>query len=372
MKKFYEKILLFSFLIVFALLPFQTYAAPTSNSNYSADIIASSGTSGYITTLGNKIEIISGQPAIGEASSANYKLQVGHAYILPATSPLLIVLAREVCGNNLGYSQGDYNRRNWNKSQNSSDPCNWYARSHIHDLNTTINQTAAIYVVFMPGYYERCVSPVLISVSPDNSNWALIGNINTSSHDTDGNPAYPQFWASRNFTMLNVTPPFRFVNISIPNCFNDWSKVIIYDTAAPLSLKPPFESIFFFAGEKIVKPIVKPPSSGSGDSGSGNTGGGSGGGGGGTSSAAQKTTNLEVKTSQATQNNNQQEATRTLASPAQKEEKTPLHSKPDNNLVAGSLATGLTALKQKPTLLKAIISIIVISIIVALAYFKKK
>ena len=128
------------------------------------------------------------------------------------------ITAWDKCNNGSGYSVpgpagGD-------KHCTCDDCCNWYQTSHIHDLGSIISKSDLI-VEYMPGYYHCCVDNVTIETSPDNVSWTTIATFAT--HSVDECPEKPdQCWKNYTRKIHDVTN-FRYVNITIPKCFNDYS-----------------------------------------------------------------------------------------------------------------------------------------------------
>ncbi len=144
----------------------------------------------------------------------------------------------ETCGNGIGYSIPDpFFSWSPHYCHGGGDCCNWYVKSHVHDLQQNLTGNYSISITYRPGFGEGCTSPLYVDVSADNSTWTRIFTGNSTSHDMDGNPSYPQSW--RDYTLnLNYNGTFRWIKVSIPNCYVDWSSVYVSnntDNQAPIA-----------------------------------------------------------------------------------------------------------------------------------------
>ncbi len=133
----------------------------------------------------------------------------------------------ETCGNGIGYSIPDPTM-SWNPHycQGGRDCCNWYVKSHVHDLQKELTGNYSIYLTYRPGLVSGCSSPLYVYVSSDNQTWIKIFNGTSTSNDLDGDPSYPQDWQDYSLT-LNYDGTFRWVKVSIPDCYVDWSYITV-------------------------------------------------------------------------------------------------------------------------------------------------
>jgi len=133
------------------------------------------------------------------------------------------------------------------------DVCGWYQQYHVHDLQTNITDPVDIYIDFRIGWQQGCTDNVTVYTSDDNATWNLAGSTTATALDLDGNPVFPQAWSTHTFAIKNYTTPFRYIKISAPKCFNDWSYVTITNasnnTAPTAVLKAPQ---YATVGKKVV------------------------------------------------------------------------------------------------------------------------
>ena len=128
------------------------------------------------------------------------------------------IIAWDKCDNGTGYSVPG--QAGGDPHCTCADCCNWYQTAHIHDLNSTIQKSDLI-VEYMPGYYDGCSDNVTIETSPDNVSWITVATNSTTSNDTCPSSPY-QCWETYTLKIHSVTN-FRYVRITIPNCYNDYS-----------------------------------------------------------------------------------------------------------------------------------------------------
>jgi hypothetical protein len=115
-------------------------------------------------------------------------------------------------------------------SSGKQDCCGWYVKTHVHDLGN-VSEPVDLYVQYKTGLWSGCQDNVTFWVSGDdvveNASWELVGSKLTNSTDMDGNPVFPQAWATHSMVIRNVTTPFRWVKVSAMKCFDDWSYVTV-------------------------------------------------------------------------------------------------------------------------------------------------
>ena len=138
------------------------------------------------------------------------------------------------CDNDIGYSYGTpwpYTDDPHTCLSGKQDCCGWYIMNHVHDLGEVINGTYDLYILYRPGFNEGCTDTVKVYVSEDNQTWTKIAQEPVKAHDMDGDGKYPQVWQQGVLNIENYTGRFRWVKVSIPNCFNDYSSVSVTDAA---------------------------------------------------------------------------------------------------------------------------------------------
>jgi len=168
-----------------------------------------------------------------------------------ATTEPPTILATETCNNDIGYSPNPTECHC--KASGYKDCCGWYQQYHVHDLQTNITDPVDIFIDFRIGFQQGCTDNVTVYTSDDNATWVYAGSTTATALDLDGNPVFPQAWSTHTFAIKNYTTPFRYIKISAPKCFNDWSYVTITNasnnTAPTAVLKAPQKAT---VGKKVV------------------------------------------------------------------------------------------------------------------------
>ena len=130
--------------------------------------------------------------------------------------------ARDTCGNGTGYSVpgpagGDPHCQ-------TPDCCGWYQLSHVHDLGQIFVNVHLI-LEYTPGFADGCQGTLTVEISPDGQNWSLVYSGPTTTVDL--NPPQ-QLWGT--YILCIQIPrmtPFRYVRVTIPNCYVDHSAVYV-------------------------------------------------------------------------------------------------------------------------------------------------
>lgn len=102
------------------------------------------------------------------------------------------------------------------------DCCNWYQTSHIHDLEKEVISTRKVVIYYTPGYADRCEDQLLVEISSDGKIWRKVLTLPVVSIDT--NPPL-QKWKTYTYEITKPLKKFRYVKMSIPKCYIDYSKI---------------------------------------------------------------------------------------------------------------------------------------------------
>jgi len=139
----------------------------------------------------------------------------------------------DVCGNGTGWSfpQSKTQTCGWGywhsggpKYGYIQDCCCCYLKSHVHDLGK-IFQDKKVMIEYQPGWAKGCTDTMTIYASTDNQNWRKI-----TSHKVNQPTWNPKTTFQEK---INIYGEFRYIKISIPHCYNDYSSARVLDDLSP-------------------------------------------------------------------------------------------------------------------------------------------
>lgn len=128
----------------------------------------------------------------------------------------------DTCGNGTGYSipgpaGGDPHCQ-------TPDCCGWYQITHVHDLGKTFINVHLI-LEYTPGFADGCQGTLAVEISEDGRNWRLIYTGPTTTVDLD--PPH-QLWVTYLICLeIPRMTPFRYVRVTVQNCYVDYSAVYV-------------------------------------------------------------------------------------------------------------------------------------------------
>lgn len=128
--------------------------------------------------------------------------------------------AGDACGNGVGYSipgpsGGD-------EHCVATDCCSRYQQSHVHDLGEIV-ENCHLVVEFTPGLADGCQGILTVEISPDGQSWAPVYTSPTTSVDLD--PPNRLWGKYVQCIEIPRMTPYRYVRVTISNCYNDYSAV---------------------------------------------------------------------------------------------------------------------------------------------------
>ena len=126
----------------------------------------------------------------------------------------------DVCGNGRGWSIPSMSERP-NSHCITVDCCNWYRRSHVHDVGALLG-SGRLVVEVAPGSFKGCEDKVTVSVSSDGVGWNSVGSFEVTSKREENSWNWVKYSHS-----FDVSTPFRYVKVNVPHCYNDWSGVSV-------------------------------------------------------------------------------------------------------------------------------------------------
>jgi len=113
-------------------------------------------------------------------------------------------------------------------------------KTRILDLGTTYqpDRKRILAIWFKPGWSSNCTGNATFSISTNsNGPWTTLADKPYKTHD---NPSGSNSWINYGFLFV-PTSTFRYIKVDIPNCFNDFTKVNVFNTTAvhPFGSQPP-------------------------------------------------------------------------------------------------------------------------------------
>lgn len=134
-----------------------------------------------------------------------------------------------------GYDSCEYNG-GWSEPESAAKYCGWppgnegykrdccccYLKSHIHDLREKFEDKKVL-IKYRPGLHQGCSDTMKVYSSVDGENWRRVLSI----------PVTQETWSPKTTyeNTVDILGPFRYIKISIPHCYNDYSSVKIIGDA---------------------------------------------------------------------------------------------------------------------------------------------
>jgi len=126
-----------------------------------------------------------------------------------------------------GYDACEYNG-GWSEPESAAKRCGWppgregykkdccccYLKSHIHDLREKF-ENKKVFIEYRPGLYKGCSDTMKVYSSLDGKSWNRVATIAVKQETWHPKTTYQ--------TTIEVPGSFRYIKITIPHCYNDYS-----------------------------------------------------------------------------------------------------------------------------------------------------
>lgn len=139
----------------------------------------------------------------------------------------------DVCGNGTGWSFPESKAQTcgwgyWHEGGAKygyvQDCCCCYLKSHVHDLGE-IFYDKKVMIEYQPGWAKGCTDTMTVYASTDNQNWREITSHKVSQPTWNPKTTFQE--------KINVYGDFRYIKISIPHCYNDYSSARVLGDLSP-------------------------------------------------------------------------------------------------------------------------------------------
>lgn len=134
----------------------------------------------------------------------------------------------------------------WSEPQSAAEKCGWppgegrfwkdccccYIKSHIHDLGyvspafSKVFEDRKVKIEYRPGLGKGCSTEMTVYSSVDGEDWKEVVNIPVTQETWHPKTTYQD--------IIEVSGKFRFIKISIPHCYNDYSSAEIIGEIGPV------------------------------------------------------------------------------------------------------------------------------------------